>query len=144
VWISWQFAVHGEPTILVYLRGLVIGASGSGVILMGQSMLPDTMAYDFQRTGLRREGIFAALYTTVEKLSGALGVALVGAILSGFGYIQSRGSAVVQPASALWAIRFIMAWIPAIITLAGMMVLLTYNLDEAKLAGGTPEPARPT
>ena len=138
VWASWQLAVHGEPTILVYLRGLVIGASGSGVILMGQSMLPDTMAYDYQRTGLRREGIFAALYTTVEKLSGALGVALVGAILSGFGYIQARGLAVIQPASALWAIRFIMAWIPAAITLAGMLVLLTYNLDEAKLAGGAP------
>ena len=140
VWISWQFAPHGEAAALVYLRGLIIGASGSGVILMGQSMLPDTMAYDHQRTGLRREGIFAGLYTTVEKLSGALGVALVGAILSGAGYIQSRGAAVVQPASALWAIRFTMAWIPALVTVAGMLVLLTYHLDEKRLAAGAAPP----
>jgi GPH family glycoside/pentoside/hexuronide:cation symporter len=133
-WISWQFAGQGDPIALVYLRGVVIGASGSGIILMGQSMLPDTMEYDYLRTGLRREGIFAALYTTVEKLSGAVGVALVGAILGACGYVQSRGAATVQPASALAAIRFTMAWIPAVITLAGMAALLAYSLDERKLA----------
>ncbi len=134
-WMSWQFANHGDPLAFIFVRGLVIGASGSGVILMGQSMLPDTMEYDHLRTGLRREGIFAALYTTVEKLSGAIGVALVGAILGAYGYAQSRGGAVAQPTSALLAIRFTMAWIPAAITLAGMAALLAYNLDERRLQG---------
>jgi GPH family glycoside/pentoside/hexuronide:cation symporter len=134
VWLSWQIAVHGEPLSLVYLRAVIIGISGSGVILMGQSLLPDTMEYDYRRTGLRREGIFAALYTTVEKLSGAVGVAVVGAILGAYGYVQSRGVNVIQPASALWAIRFTMAFIPTIITVTGMVALLGYNLDEKKLA----------
>lgn len=133
VWASWFLAVQGEPLWLVYARGVIIGISGSGVILMGQSMLPDTMEYDYQRTGLRREGIFAALYTTVEKLSGALGVALVGALLGAFGYVQSRGGPVEQPESALWAIRFSMAFVPAAITLAGMAALTFYQLDERKL-----------
>ena len=137
-WLSWQFAQQGEPLALVYLRGVVVGASGAGIILMGQSMLPDTMEYDFLRTGLRREGIFAALYTTVEKLSGALGVALVGAILEHYGYIQSRGAAVVQPESALWAIRLIMAWVPAGITALGMVALAFYHLDERALARTAP------
>ena len=39
-----------------------------------------------------------------------------------------------QPASALWAIRFAMAYLPAIITLAGMAALLGYDLDERRLA----------
>ena len=133
-WVSWTFAIAGDPLWLVYVRGVVIGASGAGVILMGQSMLPDTMEYDFRRTGLRREGIFAALYTTVEKLSGAIGVAIVGALLGHFGYQQSLGAAVAQPESALWAIRFSMAWLPAIITVAGMTALLGYDLGERKLA----------
>ena len=137
-WMSWQFAAHGDPLALVYLRGVVIGASGSGVILMGQSMLPDTMEYDFLRTGLRREGIFAALYTTVEKLSGAVGVALVGAILGAYGYVQSRGANVAQPQSALDAIRFTMAWIPVAVQIVGMLALLGYNLDERKLADTVP------
>ena len=133
-WASWQIAAAGEPTLLICLRGVVIGASGSGVILMGQSMLPDTMEYDHLRTGLRREGVFAALYTTVEKLSGAIGVAVVGAILSSAGYVESRGAVVVQPASALDAIRFIMAWVPALITLGGMAALAFYDLDERRLS----------
>ena len=134
IWLSWSLATHGEPLALVYLRGVIIGISGSGVILMGQSMLPDTMEYDHLRTGLRREGVFAALYTTVEKLSGAVGVALVGGLLGAYGYVQSRGGAVEQPASALWAIRMAMAYVPAAITLAGMAALSLYDLDERKLA----------
>jgi GPH family glycoside/pentoside/hexuronide:cation symporter len=131
--LSWIFAHSGEPLALIYLRGLITGCSAAGVILMGQSMLPDTMEYDFRRTGLRREGIFAALYTTVEKLSGALGVALVGAILQHYGYVQSLNGAVVQPASALWAIRLIMAWVPAGIAALGMAALAFYHLDERML-----------
>ena len=133
VWLSWALAQAGEPLAAVYLRGVLTGISGSGVILMGQSMLPDTMEYDFRRTGLRREGIFAALYTTVEKLSGAVGVALVGAVLGAYGYVQSRGAAVAQPESAIWAIRACMAYVPAAITLAGMLALAGYDLDERKL-----------
>ena len=135
VWASWYWAVAGEPLALIYARGVLLGSCGAGIILMGQSMLPDTMEYDFQRTGLRREGVFAALYTTVEKLSGALGVAIVGALLGAYGYIQSTGPTVVQPDSALWAIRFAMAWLPAAITAAAMALLVFYDLDEAKLQG---------
>ena len=132
-WLSWALVAHGEPLMLIYLRGIVIGASGSGVILMGQSMLPDTMEHDYRRTGLRREGIFAALYTTVEKLSGAIGVALVGTILGAYGYVQSLGPAVVQPDSALWAIRFVMTYVSSAITICGMVALAFYQLDETKM-----------
>ena len=133
VYASWSLAVHNEPLILVYGRGALLGICGSGIILMGQSMLPDTMEHDFIRTGLRREGIFAALYTTVEKLSGALGVAVVGALLAANGYVQSRGLNVNQPDSALWAIRLSMAWVPAAISACGMALLVFYHLDESQL-----------
>jgi GPH family glycoside/pentoside/hexuronide:cation symporter len=132
-WLSWWWATAGDPHILIFARGAILGASGGGVILMGQSMLPDTMEFDRRRTGLRREGIFAAFYTTVEKLSGAVGVSVVGAILAGAGYLQSRGADVVQPASALLAIRISMAVLPTGITAAAMLALMFYHLDEARL-----------
>ena len=133
VWLSWWWASAAEPHVLIFVRGAILGASGGGVILMGQSMLPDTMEYDRRRTGLRREGIFAAFYTTVEKLSGAIGVVVVGAILSGAGYLQSRGATVVQPESALLAIRVCMALLSAAITAAAVVALMFYNLDEKRL-----------
>jgi glycoside/pentoside/hexuronide:cation symporter, GPH family len=132
-WLSWFLASEGEPMMLVYLRAVVIGVAGGGAILMGQSMLPDTIEYDYRRTGLRREGIFAGFYTTVEKLSGAIGIAVVGAFLSAAGYIQSRGVAVDQPPSAIQAIYISIAVIPAVISVAAAIALIWYDLSEARL-----------
>lgn len=131
--LSWLLAGPGEPGLFIYLRAIVVGASGGGAILMGQSLLPDTMEYDFRRTGLRREGIFAGFYTTVEKLSGAIGISVVGAILSGAGYIQSQGVTVKQPQSAIDAIYLVMGCLPALISFLGIVALLFYRLTEERL-----------
>ena len=131
---SWLLAVPGDPIAFVYFRAVIIGVAGGGAILMGQSLLPDTIEYDFRRTGLRREGIFAGFYTTVEKLSGAIGVAFVGAILSASGYVAARGGAgVEQPASAIHAITLIMGILPACLSALGIAGLLFYHLSEARL-----------
>ena len=135
--LSWLWAAAGEPGSYIYLRAIVIGASGGGAILMGQSLLPDTMEYDYRRTGLRREGIFAGFYTTVEKLSGAIGIAVVGAILGYAGYVQSQGVGVAQPASAVRAIYLIMGCLPALISALGIVALLFYTLTEARLKATT-------
>lgn len=132
--LAWLLAQPGDPMIYVWIRAALIGISGGGAILMGQSLLPDTMEYDYRRTGLRREGIFAGFYTTVEKLSGALGVAAVGAILSTAGYVAARGGGgSAQPASAIHAITLIMGIVPAAISLAGIFALIFYDLSEARL-----------
>ena len=131
--LSWLIAAPSDPSWHIYLRAMIIGASGGGAILMGQSLLPDTMEYDYRRTGLRREGIFAGVYTTVEKLSGAIGISVVGAFLGAAGYVQSRGGAVVQPQSAIDAIYLIMGCLPALISFFGIVGLLFYDLTEARL-----------
>ena len=135
--MSWLLAAPGDPAIYMYLRAIVIGVSGGGAILMGQSMLPDTMEYDYRRTGLRREGIFSGIYTTVEKLAGAIGVAFVGAVLSASGYVAGRGGEVVQPESAIRAIYLIMGILPATISTLGVLALLFYNLSESRLKSTT-------
>ncbi len=131
--VSWLLAAPGDPAIYMYLRAIVIGMSGGGAILMGQSMLPDTMEYDYRRTGLRREGIFSGIYTTVEKLAGAIGVAFVGAVLSASGYIAGRGGDTVQPDSAIHAIYLVMGILPATISGLGIVGLLFYHLTENRL-----------
>lgn len=133
VWLSWLAAGANEPLLLIYLRAALLGILGGGSLLAGQSMLPDTMEYDYLRTGLRREGIFAGFYTTVEKVAGAVGIGLVGFLLSRAGYIESRGAAVVQPQAALDAIHYIIALLPALLSLLGGLLMLGYRLDEKTL-----------
>lgn len=133
VFLSWLLAAPNDPAWHIYLRAVLTGACGGGAILMGQSLLPDTMEYDYRRTGMRREGIFAGVYTTVEKLSGAIGISIVGAFLGASGYVQSRGSDVVQPQSAIDAIYLTMGCLPALISFLGAVALIFYDLTEQKL-----------
>ena len=133
LWLSWLLAGRDDPLALVLLRGALIGFSSGGTLLMGQALLPDTMEYDYLTTGLRREGIFAGVYTTVEKLASAIGITVVGALLSAAGYIESRGGIVVQPAEALTAIRYITGFFPAFVCAASFLILLSYDLSEEKI-----------
>ena len=134
IWLSWLFVHAGDALWTILLRAALIGFVGGGALLMGQSLLPDTMEYDYLRTGLRREGVFAGFYTTVEKIAAALGIFLVGSILAAAGYIQSRGIDTVQPDSALLAIRLVIALLPALVSVAALGLLAFYHLSETDLA----------
>ena len=57
MYFSWYWLSPSEPLALVYARALLFGIFGGAVLLLGQSLLPDTMEWDYRRTGLRREGI---------------------------------------------------------------------------------------
>lgn len=123
---SWGFAV----------RGLIGGVSASGLILMGQSMLPDVIDYDYRLSGQRREGIFAAAYTTVEKISGALGISVSGWVLGYMGYVASTtDQAVVQSDDAILGIRIVFAVLPALAMGLSLVALYAYKKWEPILRG---------
>jgi len=129
---SWLLASKGEPDMLIATRAVFTGIAAGGVLLLGQSMLPDTMQYDFQRTGLRREGIFAGVYTTVEGLSFALGPAIVGIVLGAAGYISGAGD-VHQPESAQRAIFFCASLLPAVGICGAGLIMTRYRLSAEDL-----------
>ena len=54
--LTWLLSGPGEPVALYMLRAFVLAVSNGGMLLMGQSLLPDVMEYDYRKTGLRREG----------------------------------------------------------------------------------------
>ena len=131
--LSWLLATPAEPYGLTILRGILLGFLGGATLLMGQAMLPDTMEYDIRLTGLRREGVYAGVYTTIEKFAFAFGPAITGGILAGMGYIASSDGIVEQPDSAILAIYICAAGLPALTSLLGVLCLTQYDLTEAKL-----------
>lgn len=138
--LSWLASFSGEAAVVSIGRSVLLGLASGGILLMGQSMLPDTIEYDSRRTGLRREGVFSGMYTTVEKLGSAFGAGLAGATLSFAGYIAStEGETVVQPPSAITGIYICLAVLPAITAIVSAIVMCWYELSEDKLKNTTLE-----
>jgi GPH family glycoside/pentoside/hexuronide:cation symporter len=104
VGLSWLLAGPGESLALVMARSVVSGICIGGFLLMGQSLIPDAISDDFVRTGLRREGVFSAAYSVVEKVSSALGAMLVGFVFQAFGYAPDGPGAGINPAAVYFAI----------------------------------------
>ena len=139
VMLTWLLAGEGEPIWSLGLRLTLLGAAVSGVLVAGFASLPDTIDYDRRRTGINREGVYAGLYSTMEKMAAAFGPLIFGAYLSSAGFLSSQGGEVVaQPDAAVSAIYIGMAVIPAIASLLSAALLSFYDLSEEKLKATGP------
>ena len=121
VLLSWLAAAPGEATALFLARGFLTGLATGGLTLAAQAMLPDTIEHDFGRTGLRREAMFAAVYSVAEKLASATGPFLLGLVLS-----AARGDRGIVLAAVV---------IPAVASFLSAVALLFYGLDRQLRSG---------
>ena len=126
--LSWLLSTPEESMTWFVLRGVVMGVATGGILLMAQSMLPDSIEQDFRLTGLRREGAFSAVYSFVEKTAFAFGPLVVGSLLSLMGFDRDAGAE--QTGSALLAIQLAAAVIPAVMGGLSALMLIGYRLDE--------------
>jgi len=133
-WFSAEAVVTEADMVPVYARAVLLGISSGGLILLGVSMLPDTIEYDHIRSGKRREGIFTGIWSAVEKGAVAVGGLIVGLLLDGMGFIESTGEMVTQPESAITAIIIGAAALPAFFMLASLPLLLRYPLTQERMA----------
>ena len=133
VLMSWWLATPAEPLAVTVLRKFVHGLTIAGSLLCGQAMLPDAIAQDAARSGLRREGVFSGIFTTAEKMAFAIGGAASGVFLGLMGYVSSTEGAVAQPESAILAIYLCVSFLPAALLLASIAFLIRYDLDEDKV-----------
>lgn len=140
VTLTWLLAGPGEPAALVIGRGASAGLFSGGLLLMGQSILPDTIDYDCRRSGVRREGVYAGAYSLVEKGSMAFGPLLIGLILQSFGFQAAAGGAVAQSAEAVRGIYIGAALIPAMLYALSTIPLFFYDLTASKLKAARADP----
>jgi GPH family glycoside/pentoside/hexuronide:cation symporter len=75
-------------------------------------MLPDAIEEDYRISGIRREGTLASGFSFAEKAANAVGVALVGLVLSWFGYQAATAKTGLSP-SALTGVMTAFGVMPA-------------------------------
>ncbi|GMU69527.1 MAG: MFS transporter [Steroidobacteraceae bacterium] len=128
--LSWLLASPDEELWFFCLRAATKGFAAAGLLLMGQSMLPDTIEYDYRRTGLRREGIYSAIYSFVEKVSAAIAPSVLLLVYAAIGF-QSK--AAVQTPEAIDGIRIAAAVLPCVYFGLSIPCLMFYRLTEQTL-----------
>lgn len=134
---TWFISGPQESLWIYGLRGLLLGIGAAGTQLAGQAMLPDVIEYDYRRTGLRREGIYAGFLSFTEKLAFTMSALLIGSYLSYMGFIKGAPAAA-QPSSAVAAILACQSLLPIGLYMIKMVLVYFYDLDENKLKNTQP------
>lgn len=131
--LTWLFALGGENEWVTNVRIFMVGVATSGLLVMGFSLLPDTMEHNTKSSGISQEGTLAAIYSMVEKGTAAFGPLIAGLLLEASGFISGAGTALppTQPQSALVAILLLASVIPALCNIAGSLLLIRFDLKQA-------------
>ena len=93
------------------------------------AMLPDVVEVDAIQTKSRKEGAYYGMWTFFSKIGVALAAALSGVFL---GFAKFVPNIVDQTPGALFTIRLLIGPVPALIFLAGILLIQPYPLDEEK------------
>lgn len=117
----------------LFWRGAIFGIVIAGNVMMAMSMLMDTIEYDALRTGMRREGIYAACYSFVEKFASSFGPFIIGMILQFTGYDNKLKPGMAQSTEALEGIKIAMSYLPALFVGLSILTLIFYQLGKADL-----------
>ncbi|MEM6756650.1 MAG: MFS transporter [Planctomycetota bacterium] len=123
----WAFNPEVPWTMFLPLPLFSFGIGSLFTIMM--SMTADICDLDELNTGHRREGVFGAVYWWMVKFGFAVAALLGGAILKWVGFDESAPT---QTDSALTGLRLAYILTPMIGTAIAMLVMLGYDLDEAK------------
>jgi len=130
--LSWLLSGPEEPLWIYTARGFLLGLASGGTLLGTQAILPDIIEYDYRRTGLRREGVFAGTISFIEKSAGALSGVVIGTILSVMNFDKTLPPGE-QPDSAVLGIMICTSIVPAVMSLLKLWMLPYFDLSEEKL-----------
>jgi GPH family glycoside/pentoside/hexuronide:cation symporter len=95
------------------------------------SWLADVCDLDEVQSGLRREGIFSAVYNLIVKLGIASATFGSGILISVAGVNTEPGA--VQSPDVIWRLRILFSVIPPAIIAVALVITLLYPLNAAKM-----------
>lgn len=124
------FMPAGLPAAL-FVALFLIGLVDGGTQLCPNAMVPDTVEYDEERTGQRREGAIFGTWLLCRKLGMAMGAFIASLFLSAFGFVAGADAAA-QGETALLGIRLSYTLVPFALWVCAFFVLRAYPLTEAR------------
>lgn len=124
----WFLFIPGKPWMFIFSLPFHSFGIGSLFVLM-MSMTADVIDIDELNYGVRREGVFGAIYWYMVKFGFAIAGGLSGVILTVVGF---DGNAAAQPEGAVDGLRLFFSGLPMLGTLAAMYLMHDYDVDEAK------------
>ncbi len=124
----WFLFVPGKPWMFVFALPFFSFGIGSLFTLM-MSMTADVIDLDELKSGLRREGIFGAIYWWMVKFGFAIAGGLSGVIMTLVGF-DSEAS--VQTDEAIFGLRAFYSGFPMLGTLVAIIVMRNYDVTEEK------------
>lgn len=133
VFLSWPFASPNDPLWMFLVRGGVLAVAVAGNVIMAMSMLTDIINHAAQVTGVRREGIYTAFYSFVEKFTFAFGPLIVGVALSVAGFDENIPAEEMRTPAVRQALLLGISYIPAVMVAASIFLLSGYKLREEDL-----------
>jgi GPH family glycoside/pentoside/hexuronide:cation symporter len=133
-WAVFMFSillVPREQVLWAYVIAALTGFGVSSAHLLPTAMSTDVLEVDELASGKRQEGIYAGFSVFIRKLSTGLVLAVIGPVLAWSGYVEGAEA---QSDSALNAIRFFIALVPALILVAACVVAWFYPLTRERHA----------
>ncbi len=125
------FLVQPGQVGLMYGLGVLAGSGLATAYLVPWSMLPDVVDLDELQTGQRREGIFYGFVVQLKKIGVAIALFLVSTMLAWSGLVTGGADQPMeQPDSALQAIRWLIAPIPSLILIGGLVLAYLYPITR--------------
>ncbi len=124
----WFLFVPGKPWMFLFALPFHSFGIGSLFTLM-MSMTADVIDLDELNYGVRREGIFGAIYWYMVKFGFAIAGGLSGIILTVVGF---DGNLDVQPEGAITGLRLFFSGLPILGTLTAIYVMWNYDVTEER------------
>ncbi|WP_296636671.1 MFS transporter [Polaribacter sp.] len=121
--------VPGKPWLYIIALPFFSFGIGSLFTIM-MSMTADIIDIDELNSGLRREGIFGAIYWWMVKVGFAIAGALSGVIIAFVGFDPDLVSTEQQP--AVDGLHAFFCFFPVLGTIIAMFIMKDYNIDENK------------
>lgn len=126
------FISSSTPVWLVYALVVYLSFGVSAAHIIPHSLIPDCIDYGKYVNRSHNEGVYYGLITFFHKMGVASVIWLSGLVLELTGYINPNGQEVIQPDSAILAIRLLQGPVPATLMIVGVIIALVYPITRNK------------